>query len=579
MTKYFFLADFMSMIAFRLSFRLRSIALLILFASGVDAFGQTACDCPAAASCNTCSGGFTQVILRYQGTLDVAVVISDGGGILFQDALVFQGYPDIVLRGKLPNGNFQGSSIDIVVNGLQQGAILNQCDKAYPGTVAGSFVVVSIQSKNGGLVCCKPGTADSQPPTIGTLQDITQSLSATECSKVISWNVPTATDNCSVSSLTPDHAPGEVFPRGQTTVTYTATDPQGNSATKSFKVTLNDIEPPSFGSTKPADILAKAGANCQASATWVAPTFTDACGVNPDPPNFKPGDLFPLGSTKVKYTASDASGNKTTCEFYVTVVDEMPPEILNCPGDITVTADNSCQAIVSWTDPSAKDNCSSAKLSAPSHDKKTPFAFGETVVTYTATDDAGNAGQGCSFKVTVTNPKDPQIIDCPANITTNSPKGDSVVVTWKEPSAIVQCGDTTKTRSHIPGSKFPIGKTTVKYTFTDQTGRSSTCSFDVMVLEPNVLFSISPAVTPDGDGINDVWTLPNIENFKNNTVVILDRWGNKIYEANGYDNEGIVWRGTNKSGTVVPTGTYFYTIEVRDQGKVTLKKGFIEVVQ
>ena len=61
--------------------------------------------------------------------------------------------------------------------------------------------------------------------------------------------------------------------------------------------------------------------------------------------------------------------------------------------------------------------------------------------------------------------------------------------------------------------------------------------------------------------------------------MVIDRWGNKIFHATGYDNERTVWRGTNSNGTIVPTGTYFYTIEVKDQGKVVLKKGFIEVIQ
>ncbi len=145
--------------------------------------------------------------------------------------------------------------------------------------------------------------------------------------------------------------------------------------------------------------------------------------------------------------------------------------------------------------------------------------------------------------------------------------------------ATVECGEVTVERSHEPGSKFPIGITPVKYTFTDQTGKSSICEFDVHVLQPDELFAISKVVTPDGDGINDVWKLSNIENFKSNTVVVIDRWGNKIFHATGYDNERTVWKGTNSSGTIVPTGTYFYTIEIRDQGKVVLKKGFIEVIQ
>ncbi|HEX6892510.1 MAG TPA: gliding motility-associated C-terminal domain-containing protein, partial [Chryseolinea sp.] len=211
--------------------------------------------------------------------------------------------------------------------------------------------------------------------------------------------------------------------------------------------------------------------------------------------------------------------------------------------------------------------------------KEYEFSIGTTRVKYTAIDAAGNSDT-CSIKVVVKNPTDPKIEGCPGDLTLNSTQtSDSTTVNWEEPVATVDCGQVTVAKSHEPGSKFPIGITPVKYTFTDQSGRASICEFDVHVLKPDELFVISKVVTPDGDGINDVWQLSNIENFKSNTVVVIDRWGNKIFHATGYDNERTVWKGTNSSGTIVPTGTYFYTIEVKDQGKVVLKKGFIEVIQ
>src|SRR4030095_9735420 len=101
-------------------------------------------------------------------------------------------------------------------------------------------------------------------------------------------------------------------------------------------------------------------------------------------------------------------------------------------------------------------------------------------------------------------PDNPVIKDCPTNITVNAAKEDSIAVTWKEPMATVLCGELDTTRSHLPGSKFPIGTTTVEYKFTDETGKSTACSFKVLVLEPESLFAISKVVTPDGDGINDI---------------------------------------------------------------------------
>jgi len=80
---------------------------------------------------------------------------------------------------------------------------------------------------------------------------------------------------------------------------------------------------------------------------------------------------------------------------------------------------------------------------------------------------------------------------------------------------------------------------------------------------------ISKAVTPNGDGINDFFTVTGIEPC--GFVVelqIFNRWGAKIYENMNYQND---WNGTaskssfGNAGTV-PTGTYYYIINLRNSG-------------
>ena len=52
----------------------------------------------------------------------------------------------------------------------------------------------------------------------------------------VSWTEPTATDNRGDQTLTSEYSPGDVFEIGTTEVTYTSTDPAGNSATCTFNV-------------------------------------------------------------------------------------------------------------------------------------------------------------------------------------------------------------------------------------------------------------------------------------------------------------------------------------------------------
>ncbi|HMG93291.1 MAG TPA: HYR domain-containing protein [Chryseolinea sp.] len=571
----FFLAERMTMIASRLSYPLRIVIVLVVLAS-TDVMGQN-CDCPPAPTCGACSGGFTEMTLRYKGTTSGYVTVYDGLNQIYFDYRARN--ETIFFKGSMPNGKFSSSSVSVHFNfNLVPNAMFGtSCGDEFPGSASGMFEVVSIVSFGGGPVCCQSSSMDDDAPNISNMPSNQEvDLAPTDCSRTVDWMPPMVTDACSYTT-TPTHYPKvTLFTAGTVDVIYTAVDKYGNSSSKTFKVTVRDITPPTINC--PASITLPANAECKATYTLPTVTATDNCGTIQATHDHKE-NTFPLGTTTVIYTAKDASGNKSTCSMTVTVEDRTKPVFVNRPADISAIVDNSCKAQVTWKEPTVTDNCTSDVKLISSHDKDYEFKVGKTTVKYTAVDNAGNSDT-LSFKVVVNNPTVPEIEGCPGTVTVNSePNSNSTIVTWDSITATVTCGDVKVKKSHEPGSNFPIGITQVTYTFTDDAGKSSICEFDVHVLQPDELFAISKVVTPDGDGINDVWKLSNIEKFKSNTVVVIDRWGNKIFQATGYDNERNVWKGTNSSGTIVPTGTYFYTIEVRDQGKVFLKKGFIEVIQ
>lgn len=169
------------------------------------------------------------------------------------------------------------------------------------------------------------------PPVIHNCPtDQTRYVSSNESRTRVYWTEPTATDNVQVVSFTTDYLPGDWFPIGTTIVTYTAIDEDDNSTVSSFKVTIiRDNESPVIHNC-PDNLTVYTGSNsssAHASATWSSPSATDNCGYAHLTSDYSSGYEFPLGATRVTYTATDSVGNTANCQFTVTVIDNTPPNI------------------------------------------------------------------------------------------------------------------------------------------------------------------------------------------------------------------------------------------------------------
>ncbi len=87
---------------------------------------------------------------------------------------------------------------------------------------------------------------------------------------------------------------------------------------------------------------------------------------------------------------------------------------------------------------------------------------------------------------------------------------------------------------------------------------------DQIVFIPNVL-------TPNNDGYNDTWLIKNVALFPRNSVQIINRWGDVVYQSRNYRNG---WDGTF-GGAPLPAGTYYYILDLGDdwgvfKGDVTI---------
>jgi len=136
----------------------------------------------------------------------------------------------------------------------------------------------------------------------------------------------------------------------------------------------------------------------------------------------------------------------------------------------------------------------------------------------------------------------------------------------------------------------PDGVTTQTYTLVVTRASGSADSFDpgISVSTPIAIGAeetpaladdgvvVHQAISPNGDGINDFLTIDNISQYPDNKLTIVNRSGQTIYQATGYDNSSKVFDGhSNKNGQMQLPGTYFYELDYTVKGITKTKTGFI----
>jgi gliding motility-associated-like protein len=117
----------------------------------------------------------------------------------------------------------------------------------------------------------------------------------------------------------------------------------------------------------------------------------------------------------------------------------------------------------------------------------------------------------------------------------------------------------------------------------DTSNNGYLCQIDVTEATPVLLtpagLNIPQGFSPDGDGINDRFVIPGIEEYPDNEFTVFNRWGDKVFYMKGYDNS---WDGTPSAGLMnigrdkLVQGTYFYILEYHKDEKKAVN-GFIVI--
>ncbi|GAB3782684.1 hypothetical protein GCM10028818_39060 [Spirosoma horti] len=135
---------------------------------------------------------------------------------------------------------------------------------------------------------------------------------------------------------------------------------------------------------------------------------------------------------------------------------------------------------------------------------------------------------------------------------------------WSPPTALSRADVASPEAS-------PVETTPYQLTAVSVSGCVATFAVLVEVSEP---LYIPSAFSPNADGMNDLWVIPNIGSFPQAEVSIFSRWGELIYFSRGYDQP---WDGTYRHETV-QTGIYTYQIKTGNGPLTTTYRGQLSVI-
>ena len=396
------------------------------------------------------------------------------------------------------------------------------------GNISSQTATVTVENKNLPVVLTK---------------NITVQLNAAGNATIVASDVNNgSTVSCGAPSLVVSTNTFTCVNVGANTVTLTVTDANGNSASQTAIVIIQDKIAATV-LTKNLTVQLDASGNAAITAAQIDNGSSDSCGVASvavSPTSFNCNNV---GANIVTLTVTDVNGNKSTGTATVTVQEIILPTVKTKDITVELDASGNVSILPNHINNGSFDNCGIATISL----NKTSFDctnVGVNTVVLTVKDKSGNTATATA-KVTIVNKSADNDKDGILDNCDNDDDNDGILDT------VDNCP--------ITANPFQEDR--------NHNGLGDACDSEQM--------NISQAFTPNGDGVNDTWVISNIDQYPNSVVRVFNRWGTEVFVGRNYQND---WDGHYKgaSKSLPESSSYYYQIDLDGDGSID-KEGWIYI--
>ncbi|MBF8964112.1 HYR domain-containing protein [Pontibacter sp. FD36] len=438
-------------------------------------------------------------------------------------------------------------------------------------------------------------TVEDLSAPIVLVKDITVQLDAAGSATITAAELDNGSaDNCGIVSLSLDKSTFGCEDTGENKVTLTVTDASGNQATAVATVTVEDKVAPMITAPVAVVVNVDAGKTTASNVALGEPAASDNCSVA-SVTNDAPVE-FPTGTTTVTWTVTDASGNSTTATQTVTVrrdiVSVASPAQINVPirttypgvplpGTVMVTySDGATEAIgVVWAQGTYNgliagiypltgqltlaDGTTNLRgltaqviVEVEPNIAPTALAFSATTFKPEATADE------VIGTLTTTDPDDTEFV-----YTLASGEGDTHNALFGVRGDQVYL-KSNKGLSGMTSFSIRVRSTDPYLNTIERTFTLTKQAYDRTVDQ----LKIVNAFSPNGDGVNDNWTIPELRFYNEVYIQVFDRSGVRVFETTDPEKG---WDGRGTNGRILK-GPFLFTVEVRDINWV--KRGVVTIL-